>query len=33
MSGINWLAVGVAALSTFVLGGVWYGWSTREDSI
>ncbi len=25
MAGINWLAVVVAAVSTFVLGGLWYG--------
>lgn len=23
---INWLAVGLAALVAFVVGGVWYGW-------
>jgi uncharacterized protein DUF1761 len=23
--GINWLAVGVATIATFVIGGVWYG--------
>ena len=25
LSNINWLAVLVAALSTFILGGLWYG--------
>lgn len=25
MQGINWLAVLVAAVSTFILGGLWYG--------
>ena len=25
MAGMNWLAVGVAAVSTFLLGGLWYG--------